>query len=134
MSPVIFPRIVKEQDKKIYRLGILLCCLLIILPIVGCSSKEKDNSVVRSSNNTYETALTLPQVPKLTVPFKPTNKDIQIALRNAGFYNGEIDGDIGPMTEQAIRQFQRMHNLSVDGKVGPKTWSVLKKYYILMED
>jgi len=41
---------------------------------------------------------------------------------------GKIDGDIGPMSKQAIREFQAENNLVVDGEVGPKTWAVLKEF------
>lgn len=61
-------------------------------------------------------------------PFKPTDKEIQTALKNAGYYNGAIDGKIGPMTKKAIEEFQRANGLQVDGKVGPKTWGVLVKF------
>ena len=53
---------------------------------------------------------------------------IQKTLSAAGFYKGQIDGKIGPVTRQAIRDFQTANGLKVDGKVGPQTWSVLKKY------
>lgn len=53
---------------------------------------------------------------------------IQTALRNAGFYGGNIDGKIGPASKRAIEQFQQSHNLKVDGKVGPKTWAALEPY------
>lgn len=56
------------------------------------------------------------------------NKDIQAALKNAGFYSGEVDGKIGPMTRKAIREFQTSKGLAADGKVGPKTWVELEKY------
>ena len=61
-------------------------------------------------------------------PYKPTNKQIQTALKNAGFYNGSIDGVIGPKTLKAIKEFQAKNNLKVDGKVGPKTWALLSRY------
>jgi len=61
-------------------------------------------------------------------PFKPTDKEIQTALKNAGYYNGAIDGKIGPMTKRAIEEFQRANGLQVDGKVGPKTWGVLARF------
>jgi peptidoglycan hydrolase-like protein with peptidoglycan-binding domain len=53
---------------------------------------------------------------------------IQTALKNAGLYNGTIDGKIGPATRKAIEAFQQQNGLKVDGKVGPKTWSVLESY------
>ena len=56
------------------------------------------------------------------------NKDIQTALKSAGFYTGSIDGKIGPKTKKAIVEFQKAKGLKTDGKVGPKTWAALEKY------
>ncbi|MCM8787897.1 MAG: peptidoglycan-binding protein [Candidatus Omnitrophica bacterium] len=64
-----------------------------------------------------------------TIPAKPTIKDIQIALKNANLYDGNIDGILGPKTKKAIEEFQAKNDLVVDGKVGPKTWEKLKEYY-----
>lgn len=61
-------------------------------------------------------------------PYKPSNQEIQIALKNAGYYAGAIDGKIGPMSREAIEDFQRDNGLVVDGKVGPKTWTALEKF------
>ncbi len=58
----------------------------------------------------------------------PTAKQIQAALKKAGYYNAKIDGKIGPKSQQAIRDFQRDNRLKVDGKVGKRTWSKLKKH------
>lgn len=66
--------------------------------------------------------------PAVVVPEKPTKKDIQIALKNAGYYAGGIDGKFGPKTKKAVEEFQTTNNLSVDGVVGPQTWNLLKKY------
>lgn len=38
----------------------------------------------------------------------------------------EIDGDFGPITDAAAREFQKKHGLVVDGKVGPVTRKALK--------
>ncbi|WP_176525746.1 N-acetylmuramoyl-L-alanine amidase [Bacillus sp. AFS001701] len=36
-----------------------------------------------------------------------------------------VDGKFGPLTEKAVRDFQKKKRLTVDGKVGPKTWAKL---------
>ncbi len=55
-------------------------------------------------------------------------QQIQTALKNAGFYNGKIDGKIGPASKRAIEAFQQSKGLKADGKVGPKTWAALEQY------
>ncbi len=55
-------------------------------------------------------------------------QQIQTALKNAGLYQGAIDGKIGPASKRAIETFQSNNGLKVDGKVGPKTWAVLETY------
>ena len=59
---------------------------------------------------------------------KPAEKEIQQALKNAGFYTGDIDGKVGPKTKKSIEDFQAKNSLKVDGKVGSKTWEKLKEY------
>jgi peptidoglycan hydrolase-like protein with peptidoglycan-binding domain len=61
-------------------------------------------------------------------PYTPSAKEIQTALKNAGYYAATIDGKIGPQTKKAIEEFQKANALQADGKVGPKTWAVLSKY------
>jgi peptidoglycan hydrolase-like protein with peptidoglycan-binding domain len=41
----------------------------------------------------------------------------------------QIDGIFGPITEQAVKQFQEMAHLAVDGIVGPITWAALLQGY-----
>jgi peptidoglycan hydrolase-like protein with peptidoglycan-binding domain len=60
--------------------------------------------------------------------FRPTTKEIQSALKNAGFDPGSFDGKIGPRTRQAIKDFQKSKGLVPLGVVGPKTWANLSKY------
>ena len=59
---------------------------------------------------------------------KPSKKEIQRALKQAGFYQGPIDGKIGPQTREAIRQFQQANGLTADGVVGKRTWEQLSAH------
>lgn len=59
---------------------------------------------------------------------KPSTREIQQALKNTGFYRGQVDGKMGPLTREAVREFQRVHGLTVDGIVGRKTWAQLSPY------
>ncbi|MDD5440325.1 MAG: peptidoglycan-binding protein [Candidatus Omnitrophica bacterium] len=52
----------------------------------------------------------------------------QEALKQAGFYQGKVDGAIGPMTKKAIEDFQLQNNLTVTGKVDMATWEKLRSY------
>lgn len=52
-------------------------------------------------------------------------KDIQQALYEVRLYCGETDGNIGPLTTQAILAFQRTWSLQDDGVAGPRTQRVL---------
>ena len=59
---------------------------------------------------------------------KPANEQIQQCLKNAGLYDGKVDGKIGPKTKKAIEAFQTQNGLKADGKVGRKTWKALSAY------
>ncbi len=62
------------------------------------------------------------------VKVSSTKKDIQQALKTAGYYNGAIDGKIGKNTKKAIMEFQKANGLKADGIVGSKTKSLLLQY------
>lgn len=55
-------------------------------------------------------------------------KQVQTALKNAGYFEGKIDGKIGSKTRSAIKAFQKANSLKADGKIGKNTWAVLKGY------
>lgn len=58
-----------------------------------------------------------------------TATGIQARLRNLNYYEGDIDGDIGPRTRAAIRMFQQVNDLDPDGIAGPKTQAKLKEIH-----
>lgn len=62
------------------------------------------------------------------VKSRPTVKHIQLALKNAGYNPGGIDGKMGKETRSAIKSFQKANKLPVDGRVGKVTWKALRKY------
>jgi hypothetical protein len=43
--------------------------------------------------------------------------DVQRALARRGFYHGAIDGDVGPGTRGAIREYQYRNRLEVTGRI-----------------
>lgn len=59
---------------------------------------------------------------------KASSRNVQLALKNAGYYVGPIDGKIGKKTRVAIKQFQKEKGLTADGVVGKQTWLKLMKY------
>lgn len=51
--------------------------------------------------------------------------DLQYLLQYHGADPGSVDGIFGPVTDTAVRQFQKDRKLAVDGKVGTHTWAAL---------
>ncbi|HEX4640206.1 MAG TPA: peptidoglycan-binding protein [Chthoniobacterales bacterium] len=43
--------------------------------------------------------------------------DVQSALSREGYYDGAIDGKLGPATRNALRRYQREHRLDVTGGI-----------------
>ena len=54
-----------------------------------------------------------------------TDKALQQALKDKGFYKGKIDGDIGPKTKEAIKAFKIANGLRPDFFPGPKVKELL---------
>ncbi len=53
-------------------------------------------------------------------------KQVQRALRDAGYAAGPIDGEYGPQTAYAVQRFQAEYGLVADGEVGPLTFRKLR--------
>ena len=58
-----------------------------------------------------------------------TVKWIQSVLKELKYYDGELTGHYGSKTKEAVRQFQRDHDISADGVAGAKTMAKLQEEY-----
>ncbi len=47
----------------------------------------------------------------------PLEASVQRVLRKRGYYSGPLDGDIGPRSRTAIREYQAEHGLEVNGRI-----------------
>lgn len=50
---------------------------------------------------------------------------LQLALLRNGLSPGPIDGEYGPLTQDAVREFQRTYDLPITGIAGPQTLDIL---------
>ena len=53
--------------------------------------------------------------------------DIQRGLASLGFFRGQIDGNPGPETARAIREFENFHRYKITGQVQPDLVDLLRK-------
>ncbi len=53
--------------------------------------------------------------------------EVQRILQILAYYRSDIDGYYGPITEKAVKDFQRNNNLIVDGIVGSSTYEALQR-------
>ncbi|MES2569893.1 MAG: peptidoglycan-binding domain-containing protein, partial [Verrucomicrobiota bacterium] len=52
--------------------------------------------------------------------------DVQRNLRRLGYYRGAIDGNVGPGTRAAIRNYQSEHGLRVTGRIDSELLEALE--------
>lgn len=52
--------------------------------------------------------------------------EVQSALARAGYYDGAIDGTLGPATRNALRRYQRDRGLSVTGRIDQSVVEALR--------
>jgi len=51
--------------------------------------------------------------------------NLQKDLKQLGHYRSSLDGLFGPLTHQAVKDFQRDEDIAVDGLAGPQTYGTL---------
>jgi cell division protein FtsL len=122
----------------------LMLFLVIVLCVSGCvtvpvSSKSEieqlqsqisdlqtELNVAKAENASLKQELS--QLASKKAVRMPNAGEIQAALKKAGFYQGEVDGQIGTKTKDAIKKFQEANGINPDGVVGSRTWQLLEKY------
>ena len=68
--------------------------------------------------------------------FHPVRSDImlQVVLKSYGYYEGKIDGQLGPISKNALINFQINNNIDSDGLVGPQTCNLLLKKDLIIKN
>ncbi len=143
---------------KFFKLSLFFVLAGILFVGTGCASKKKTSKInaleaqvgvmgdeiarldqsiqeMRSSTQTSEggraqagSSRTTGGVYRTPSGFELPSLNIQKALKGAGYYQGTVDGKIGPATKDAVKAFQKDHGLEADGVVGRRTWDKLKVY------
>jgi len=67
----------------------------------------------------------LPSPADAATPATARLADTQATLKALGYYPGEVDGRMGPLTRSAVIAFQKVHGLAPDGRPGPLTRAAL---------
>ena len=119
------------------RRGIAIVVVLaFVLAACGSSGDETTTTTTTTTFPTDTTATTAPAVTSTTTSSTTTTTSpyggatllttvIQQELTALGYFEGEPDGILGPMTVEAITAFQTDAGITADGSYGPETYEAL---------
>jgi peptidoglycan endopeptidase LytE len=120
-----------------YQRGLAFTVVL-ALALAACSSGGDDTTTSTSTTFPTETTAATTTAPSTTSTTTSTTTTtspyggatlltsiIQQELRILGYFNGEPDGILGPVTEEAIKEFQTDAGITADGEYGPETYVAL---------
>ncbi len=107
----------------------LLFCVSNPLPGAAASSPAATTQPVMAASPVAAEASAAeapPEPPPLTVGMRGDNvRVVQKLLADGGFYAGNIDGIYGPITANAVKEFQRSTSLEITGAVDKETFAYL---------
>ena len=118
----------------------IISVVFLVFGLAGCATSSKKQAtqsqpaVQESYSRDYDDVLVSDNYeksaqktyPETAVQLSP--RQIQRALKSAGFYQGSIDGKIGSKTREAIIKFQKAKGLKADGIIGKRTSTELNRY------
>ncbi|WP_100013142.1 C40 family peptidase [Lentibacillus sediminis] len=126
---------VQSNQTKKYVISTAFAATLAFTPIFGGSvfasagASEGDITISESNlSDAQEQTETSPSETEL-IRFGDVSTEVanvQEELQEQGYYTYTVDSIFGPITEQAVREFQADHDLLVDGIVGPNTLEALQ--------
>jgi lipid-binding SYLF domain-containing protein len=87
--------------------------------------KEASAEAVANRKNEREPAVSAKKAEPVAASKKTDIMQAQKSLQEKGYYNGSIDGIIGPMTREAVRDYQKAENLPVNGQLDAQTTAKL---------
>ncbi len=96
---------------------------------ISLSDVEAELSQIWQSYGIGDANGALPAATRATtfslVVYEP--EETQYLLATSGYYNGPIDGILGPQMEAALREVQRTHQLPETGTATPETLAILRE-------
>lgn len=99
-------------------------------PQAKMESRSSAGRAKKNANETHETAVKRVKTPPrgssgFGRPGLLNAQRVQMALKNAGFYAGPVNGLVGGSTKKALAEFQKKNGLPVTGKTSSETWQAL---------
>lgn len=111
-----------------HRVVALLAAGVLALGAAACSKKESTSSTgtTAAPATTAVTGTTAASGKKHSDASKAELEKWQTDLNAVGCWAGPVDGQLGPETEAAIKEFQQAEGLTVDGLLGSQTERALE--------
>lgn len=123
------PKMIAGIAALVFLLGGLIYMATRIIPMAGRVREEMAwaPTPVPAPPDTIQADPSRPTPgPELSINASGTEvEELQTRLKELGYYQGDIDGGFGKITRDAVKEFQRVNQLTPDGIVGDRTREAL---------